>query len=57
MIIMGGSGWSATSTYVSCDSFQMLTNKKAYVWVDGIKMCVQADIILTPVTKTKSGNR
>jgi hypothetical protein len=39
-----------TATYINCDSFQMITSKKAYVWVDGIKMSVEAERVLTPAT-------
>ncbi len=46
--IGNGSGLSLSHSEVYCDSFQMQGTKKAFVWVDGTKMQVEAQTYIHP---------
>lgn len=48
LIIKNGSGWNAVGTTVECDSFQMDGTRKAFVWVDGCRMSVEANDVILP---------
>lgn len=43
LVSTNGSGWSMTSSYLRCDSVQMVSTTEAYVWIDGSKMKVVAE--------------
>lgn len=38
MRVCSGDGIAYTETWIQCDSFQMVTNTEAYIWVNGTKM-------------------
>ncbi len=46
--VRNGCGWSAGGSIVECDSFQMQGTRKAFVWVDGYKMNVEAEDVIYP---------
>ena len=46
--VRNGSGWSAGGSIVECDSFQMQGTRKAFVWVDGYKMNIEAEDVIYP---------
>ena len=46
--VNNGSGWSFGTSTVECDSFQMQGTKKAFVWVDGVKMQIEAENVIYP---------
>lgn len=48
LVVRNGRGWSAGSSVVKCDSFQMYGTRKASVWVDGYKMNVEAEDVIYP---------
>lgn len=50
MRVCSGEGIFYTETWVKCDSFQMVSNKEAYVWVDGVKMKIVGDRGIKPET-------
>lgn len=43
-------GYNLVSSVVDCDSFQMVSTKKADIWVDGTKMSIQAEDVIYPKT-------
>jgi hypothetical protein len=51
LTLSNGSGWSYGSSLVECDSFQMEGTKKAFIWVDGTKMKVEAENSIYPHTR------
>lgn len=48
LVVRNGSGWSAGGSVVECDSFQMQGTRKAFVWVDGYKMNIEAEDVIYP---------
>jgi len=48
LTVRNGSGWSAGGSVVECDSFQMQGTRKAFVWVDGYKMNIEAEDVIYP---------
>lgn len=42
-----GSGWDRTWHSIKCDSINMITIKKAEVFIDGTKMIIEADDRIT----------
>jgi hypothetical protein len=46
--VRNGSGWSSGGSIVECDSFQMQGTRKAFVWVDGYKMNIEAEDVIYP---------
>ena len=42
-----GSGWSRSWHSIECDSINMITIKKAEVFIDGTKMIIEADNVIT----------
>ena len=51
LVVRNGSGWSSGSSVIECDSFQMQGTRKAFAWVDGYKMNVEADDVIYPTVK------
>jgi hypothetical protein len=49
--IRNGSGWSTGGSTVECDSFQMQGTRKAFIWVDGCKMNVEAEDVIYPYVR------
>ena len=43
------------NSYIYCDSFQMISAKSAFIWVDSTKMRIEADIVRFETNK-KSGS-
>jgi hypothetical protein len=41
-------GYNLVSSVVDCDSFQMVSTKRADIWVDGTKMSIQAEDVIYP---------
>lgn len=48
MRVCSGDGIAFTETWVKCDSFQMVSNTEAYIWVDGAKMRIFGDRGIKP---------
>ena len=48
LIVKNGSGLGSGSSSVECDSFQMQGTRKAFVWVDGYKMNIEAEDVIYP---------
>jgi hypothetical protein len=48
LTIRNGSGWGSGSSSVECDSFQMQGTRKAFVWVNGYKMNIEAENVIYP---------
>jgi hypothetical protein len=48
LIVINGRGLSRASSSVECDSFQMQGTRKAFVWVDGYKMNIEAENVIYP---------
>jgi hypothetical protein len=44
----GIGGWGRGSSSVKCDSFQMQGTRKAFIWVDGYKMNIEAEDVIYP---------
>jgi len=51
LIVRNGSGWSSGVSTVECDSFQMHGTRKAFAWVDGYKMNIEAEDVIYPHVK------
>ena len=51
LVVKNGSGWSSGSSVVECDSFQMQGTRKAFAWVDGYKMNVEAEGVIYPAVR------
>ena len=45
VILSNGSGWSYSSTYIDIDSIQMISKEEAFIWINGSKMKIYADLI------------
>ena len=45
VILSNGSGWSYSSTFIDIDSIQMLSKEEAFIWINGSKMKIYADLI------------
>lgn len=43
LVSVNGSGWERTTSYLKCDSVQMVSTSEAYAWVDGVKMKIVAE--------------
>ena len=48
LVVRNGSGWSAGISVVECDSFQMQGTRKAFAWVDGYKINIEAEDVIYP---------
>jgi hypothetical protein len=48
LTVINGRGLSRASSSVECDSFQMQGTRKAFVWVDGYKMNIEAENVIYP---------
>ena len=48
LTIRNGSGWSAGSSQIECDSFQMHGTRRVDAWVDGYKMNIEAEDVIYP---------
>jgi hypothetical protein len=48
LIVKNGTGLRSGSSSVECDSFQMQGTRKAFVWVDGYKMNIEAENVIYP---------
>ena len=48
LVVRNGNGMSAGGSVVECDSFQMYGTRKAFVWVDGYKMNIEAENVIYP---------
>lgn len=46
-----GSGWGKSWYQLECDSINMLSTKKAEIFIDGTKMIIEADNRITVHTK------
>jgi len=42
LIIVNGEGWTYSENFIYCDSFQMVSEKEAFIYVDGVKTRVLA---------------
>ena len=51
LVVKNGSGWSSGSSVIECDSFQMQGTRKAFAWVDGYKMNVEAEDVIYPTVR------
>jgi hypothetical protein len=51
LVVRNGSGWSSGSSVIECDSFQMQGTRKAFAWVDGYKMNVEAEDVIYPAVR------
>lgn len=48
-----GSGWSKSWHSLECDSINMLSTKKAEIFIDGTKMIIEADNRITVHTNCR----
>jgi hypothetical protein len=48
LTVKNGTGLRSGSSSVECDSFQMQGTRKAFVWVDGYKMNIEAENVIYP---------
>lgn len=42
LTIVNGEGWTYSENFIYCDSFQMVSEKEAYIYVDGVKTRILA---------------
>ncbi len=50
MRVCSGDGIAYTETWIECDSFQMISNTEALIWVDGQQMKIIGDRGIKPET-------
>jgi hypothetical protein len=51
LVLYSGNGLDYTASTIECDSFKMYGTKKADVWVDGSKISIEAENVITPHSK------
>lgn len=50
MRVCSGKDFTYTETWIKCDSFQMISQTEAFIWVDGKKMRILGDRGIKPET-------
>jgi hypothetical protein len=51
LVSYNGNGFNSTSSTIKCDSVKMYGTKKADVWVDGVKISIEAENVITVYSK------
>lgn len=51
LVSYSGSGLDVTASTIKCDSFKMYGTKKADAWVDGYKINIEAENVITAYSK------
>jgi hypothetical protein len=51
LVSYSGKGFNTTASTVKCDSFKMYGTKKADAWVDGSKINIEAENVITAYSK------